>query len=85
MAAEFVALPDHTELVTAAQTMLIGALWGDAMAREMRDDPNLWVPETRAAQRYVQMFLRAIAVSGTPHRLPVVTVRTTSTPIPSLS
>ena len=55
--------PDAAELLTAAQTMLIGALWGDAMARELKDDPNLWVPETRAARRYVQVFLRALAVS----------------------
>ena len=55
--------PDHEELLTAAQTMLIGALWGDAMAREHRDDAQLWVPETRAAQRYVQVFLRALGVA----------------------
>ena len=55
--------PDSGELLTAAQTMLIGALWGDAMARELKDDPALWVPETRAARRYVQVFLRALAVS----------------------
>jgi AcrR family transcriptional regulator len=61
---EFRQEPDHTELLTAAQTMLIGALWGDAMAREMHDDPALWVNETRAAARYVQMFLRAIGVTG---------------------
>jgi len=59
--------PDAAELLTAAQTMLIGALWGDAMARELKDDPNLWVPETRAARRYVQVFLRALAVSEPAH------------------
>jgi AcrR family transcriptional regulator len=59
--------PDAAELLTAAQTMLIGALWGDAMARELKDDPSLWVPETRAARRYVQVFLRAIAVSEPTH------------------
>ena len=59
--------PDAAELLTAAQTMLIGALWGDAMARELKDDPNLWVPETRAARRYVQVFLRALAVSDPLH------------------
>lgn len=58
---------DATELLTAAQTMLIGALWGDAMARELKDDPELWVPETRAARRYVQVFLRAIDVSEPAH------------------
>ena len=62
---EILADPDHEELLTAAQTMLIGALWGDAMAREHRDDAQLWVPETRAAQRYVQIFLRALGVAGT--------------------
>ena len=61
---EFMAQPDHVELLTAAQTMLVGALWGDAMAREMHDDPELWVDETRAAARYVQMFLRAIGVTS---------------------
>ena len=59
--------PDAAELLTAAQTMLIGALWGDAMARELKDDPNLWVPETRAARRYVQVFLRALGVSEPAH------------------
>ena len=60
---EILADPDHEELLTAAQTMLIGALWGDAMAREHRDDAQLWVPEDRAAQRYVQVFLRALGVA----------------------
>ncbi len=67
---DFIAEPDHVELLTAAQTMLIGALWGDAMAREMHDDPELWVDETRAATRYVQMFLRAIGVTGSAHAEP---------------
>lgn len=58
--------PDRTELLIAAQTMLIGALWGDAMARELNDDPDLWVTETRAARRYVQVFLRALSVSTPP-------------------
>jgi len=60
---DLLADPDRDELITAAQTMLIGALWGDAMARELKDDPDLWVPETRAAHRYVQVFLRALGVT----------------------
>jgi hypothetical protein len=42
--------------------MLIGSLWGDAMGREMRDEAKLWVTETNAARRYVQVFLRALGV-----------------------
>jgi AcrR family transcriptional regulator len=57
--------PDRDELITAAQSCLIGALWGDAMARELKDDVELWVPETRAARRYVQVFLRALGITGT--------------------
>jgi len=57
--------PDREELLTASQTLLIGALWGDAMARELKDDADLWVPETRAARRYVQVFLRALGITGT--------------------
>jgi AcrR family transcriptional regulator len=49
------------------QTLLIGALWGDAMARELKDDPELWVPETRAARRYVQVFLRALGIAEPAH------------------
>ena len=60
---ELLAHHDRDELLVAAQTMLIGALWGDAMARELKDDPALWVTETRAAQRYVQVFLRALGIS----------------------
>lgn len=59
--------PDAAELLTAAQTLLIGALWGDAMARELKDDPDIWVPETRAARRYVQVFLRALGISEPAH------------------
>jgi AcrR family transcriptional regulator len=59
--------PDAAELLTAAQTLLIGALWGDAMARELKDDPELWVPETRAARRYVQVFLRALGIAEPAH------------------
>lgn len=59
--------PDRDELLTASQTMLTGALWGDAMARELKDDVDLWVPETRAARRYVQVFLRALGVAHTVH------------------
>jgi AcrR family transcriptional regulator len=62
--ADLLAEPDHAELITASQTLLIGSLWGDAMAREMHDDQSLWVPSERAAQRYVQVFFRAL---GMPH------------------
>jgi AcrR family transcriptional regulator len=65
--ADVLASPDVDELLTAAQTMLIGALWGDAMVREMHDDPDLWVPRERASHRYVQMFLRSLGVHDTPH------------------
>jgi AcrR family transcriptional regulator len=71
--------PDRVELLTAAQTMLIGALWGDAMARELHDDPELWVDETRAAQRYVQMFLRAIGVTSDRHDTSALADSATST------
>ncbi|MCC7052436.1 MAG: TetR/AcrR family transcriptional regulator [Gemmatimonadaceae bacterium] len=62
--------PDFEELLTASQTLLIGGLWGDAMARELRDEAKLWVPETRAAQRYVQVFLRALGVTSRPASAP---------------
>jgi hypothetical protein len=65
---EILSDPDCDELLTAAQTMLVGALWGDAMVREHRDDAKLWVPETRAARRYVQVFLRALDVAEPAHR-----------------
>ena len=64
--ASVLADPDCDELLTASQTMLVGALWGDAMAREHNDE-SLWVPETRAARRYVQVFLRALGVVHTAH------------------
>ena len=64
--AALLADPDHDELLTASQSMLIGAMWGDAMAREHHDE-KLWVPETRAARRYVQMFLRALGVTCSAH------------------
>ena len=76
---------DADELVTAAQTMLIGALWGDAMARELHDDASLWVSETRAAHRYVQMFLRALGVADAPHAEPVLTGSALSTRTTSLT
>jgi hypothetical protein len=65
---EILSDPDCDELLTAAQTMLVGALWGDAMVREHKDDAKLWVPETRAARRYVQVFLRALDVAEPAHR-----------------
>lgn len=82
--AELLADPDASELLTAAQTMLIGALWGDAMARELKDDPDLWVPETRAARRYVQVFLRALGVSEPAHAGPAP-VHASITPTTSLT
>lgn len=71
--------PDCSDLLTAAQTLLIGALWGDAMARELHDDPALWVPETRAARRYVQMFFRALGVAPEAHAGSVPAGRASST------
>ncbi len=76
---------DADELVMASQTMLIGALWGDAMARELHDDASLWVPETRAAHRYVQMFLRALGVAAVPHAEPALAGSASSTQTPSLT
>ena len=61
---ELLADADCDELLIAAATMLIGSLWGDAMAREHRDEVQLWVSETRAARRYVQVFLRALGVTA---------------------
>ena len=81
---ELLAHPDHDELITAAQTMLVGALWGDAMAREHHDE-SLWVPETRAAIRYVQMFLRALDVADPAPRGSASAVSATSTPTTSLT
>ncbi len=77
--------PNSAELLTAAQTMLIGALWGDAMARELHDDPTIWVNETRAAKRYVQMFLRAIGMADSGHAVPASTGITSSTHTTSLT
>ena len=67
--------PDSSELLIAAQTLLIGALWGDAMARELHDDPTLWVAESRAAHRYVQMFLIALGVRATAHAVSAPALR----------
>jgi len=83
---ELLADPDRDELIMAAQTMLIGALWGDAMARELKDDVELWVPESRAAHRYVQVFLRALGVTAVVNAGPVAQVaRASSTSTTSLS
>ena len=77
--------PDRDELITAAQTMLVGALWGDAMAREHHDDKSLWVPETRAARRYVQMFLRNLGITDAVHGEPVSAAGVPSTRTTSLT
>ena len=61
---ELLADTDGREMLIAATTMLIGSLWGDAMGREMRDPSAIWVPETNAARRYVQVFLRALGVTS---------------------
>ena len=82
--AAILAEPDRDELITASQTMLIGALWGDAMAREHKDE-SLWVPETRAAHRYVQMFLRALGVAEPAHREAVLAAGVHSTHTTSLT
>jgi AcrR family transcriptional regulator len=66
---ELLAEPDHDELITASQTLLVGALWGDAMAREMHDDHTLWVAPDRAARRYVQVFFRALGIKGSERAL----------------
>lgn len=66
VAQEILDAPDYEELIMASQTMLIGALWGDVMARGLKTD-DYWVPETRAARRYVQVFLRALGVTSTVH------------------
>jgi AcrR family transcriptional regulator len=76
---------DRNELLTAAQTMLIGAMWGDAMAREHKDDQSLWVPETRAARRYVQIFLRALGITDSVHAEPASAVGASSTRTTSLT
>ena len=77
--------PDRDEMLTAAQTMLVGAMWGDAMAREHHDDASLWVPETRAARRYVQMFLRALGITDSMHAEPASAGVATSTQTTSLT
>jgi AcrR family transcriptional regulator len=80
VSAELLRDPDHEELLIASQTLLIGALWGDAMARELHDDPTLWVNENRAARRYVQMFFRALGITENVHAEPVTAGSATSTP-----
>lgn len=81
---ELVADPDFEEVLTASQTMLIGALWGDAMARGLKSE-DLWVPETRAARRYVQVFLRALGVATVAHAGSASADRASSTRTPSLT
>jgi len=75
--------PDYAELLTATQTMLIGALWGDAMAREMHDHPDIWVPRERAPRRYVQMFLRALGIAESGSTGSALSDRVLSTPTAS--
>ena len=76
--------PDCDELLTASQSMLVGALWGDAMAREHKDG-SLWVPETRAARRYVQVFLRALGVADSAHAVAASAAGVSSTHTTSLT
>lgn len=71
--------PDGHELLVAATSMLIGSLWGDAMGREMLDEAKLWVPETNAARRYVQVFLRALGVTA-PGTRELATTNTSTLP-----
>ena len=82
---DLLAEPNHEELLIASQTLLIGALWGDAMARELKDDPSMWVPETRAALRYVQVFLRALGIAHTATAEPAHAGSASSTSTPSIS
>jgi AcrR family transcriptional regulator len=82
---DLLAEPNHEELLIASQTLLIGALWGDAMARELKDDPQIWVPETRAALRYVQVFLRALGIAHTAAAEPAHAGSASSTSTPSIS
>jgi AcrR family transcriptional regulator len=82
---DLLAEPNHEELLIASQTLLIGALWGDAMARELKDDPQIWVPETRAALRYVQVFLRALGIAHTATAEPAHAGSASSTSTPSIS
>ena len=53
--------------------------------RELKDDVDLWVPETRAARRYVQVFLRALGVAHTVHATSASAGGATSTQTTSLS
>jgi AcrR family transcriptional regulator len=82
---DVVAHPDREQMLTAAQTMLVGAMWGDAMAREHHDDPALWVPETQASRRYVQMFLRALGITDSVHAESAAAVGASSTRTTSLT
>lgn len=82
---DLLAEPNHEELLIASQTLLIGALWGDAMARELKDDPAMWVPETRAALRYVQVFLRALGIAHSATAEPAHAGSASSTSTPSIS
>ena len=49
--------------VNAAVAMLLGALFADAMVREMAPE-SYPQPAQRAASAYVRVFLRALGVSG---------------------
>ena len=55
--------------VSAAAAMLVSALFGDAMGREMM--PTLYPqPESAAAALYARLFLRAIGCDSTAQRSP---------------
>jgi hypothetical protein len=51
----------------------------------LKDDPQIWVPETRAALRYVQVFLRALGIAHTATAEPAHAGSASSTSTPSIS
>lgn len=66
---------DEAEVHTAV-SMLMSALWGDAMCREVI--PEAFPPETEAASRYVHTFVRAIGArpaAVAPSRVPAAAPR----------
>lgn len=55
----------------AASSMLMGALFSDAMGRDMMPEKYPY-PEAEAPERYVRLFLRAIGVDGLAEGRPAV-------------
>jgi hypothetical protein len=55
-------LVDPSADTSAAVTMLISSVMGDAMGRPM--SPTSFPPEDEAARRYVRCFLRALGASS---------------------